>query len=82
MRPLTPPGDSERSFSFSDDGRLAYVAGAHAPTTPYSQLAWVDRAGHVERLPFEGPHAYDSLALSPDDRRAAVALAQEGEVQV
>lgn len=63
IRPLTPPGDSERSFSFSDDGRLAYVAGPYAPTTPYSQLAWVDRAGHVERLPFEGPHAYDSLAL-------------------
>jgi hypothetical protein len=82
MRPLTPPGDSERSFSFSDDGRLAYVAGAYAYTTPYSQLAWIDRTSHVERLPFEGPHEYHSLALSPDDGRAAVALAAEGELQV
>jgi len=82
MRPLYPPGGHERSFSFSGDGRLAYVAEEYSVSTPYTQLAWIDRAGRVERLPFEGPHETPSLALSPDGHRAAVSLAQEGELQV
>jgi serine/threonine protein kinase len=81
-RPLYPVGGREQSFSFSDDGRLAYIAAEFGTFTPYTQLAWIDRSGHVDRLPFEGPHEYRSLALSRDDRRAAVSLAQEGELQV
>jgi eukaryotic-like serine/threonine-protein kinase len=82
MRGLYPVGGRERSFSFSDDGRLVYVAAPDGIFTSYTQLAWVDRSGRVERLPFEGPAEWRSLTLSRDDRRAAVSLAQEGELQI
>ncbi len=81
-RPLYPAAGKERVFSFSDEGRLVYIASSSTAFSPYSQLAWIDRAGHVERLPFEGPHMYDGIALSPDGRRAAVSVYGEGELQL
>lgn len=81
-RPPDPVGSKEQILSFSTGGRLAYIASPTSFSTPYSQLAWVDRSGTVERLPFEGAHNKDGQALSPDDRRAAVTRLQEGEKQV
>jgi len=81
-RPLDPVGSKEQVFSFSTGGRLAYIAAPTSFSAPYSQLAWIDRSGEIERLPFEGAHSVDGHPLSPDDRRAAFTLLQEGEKQV
>ena len=53
----------------SSAGSLAYI-----PTAPHQyerRLVWVDRKGEVEPLPAP-PRSYQSLALSPDGRQAAV----------
>jgi dipeptidyl aminopeptidase/acylaminoacyl peptidase len=81
-RPLMPTGGRESNVSFSDAGPLAYVASESSFYNPYTRLAWVDRDGHVEPLPFEGHHYYNSLDLSPDGRKAAVTLMSEGQFQV
>jgi len=81
-RPPDPVGSREQILSFSTGGRLAYIASPTSFSTPYSQLAWIDRSGAIERLPFEGAHNRDGHALSPDDRRAAVTVLHEGEKQV
>ncbi len=80
-RPLDPVGSRERSVSFSDDGRLAYIASETGLANPFSALAWIDRQGKVAPLPFEGPHQR-SVELSPDGRRVAVTLTLDGENQV
>ena len=79
-QPLYPAGGKERVVSFSDTGRLVYIASPTLAAAPVSQLAWIDRAGGIERLPFEGSHLH--LALSADDRKAAVSLSETGELQV
>jgi Tol biopolymer transport system component len=62
-------GDNhEFDFSVSDDGVLAYQSGS-----PTSQLTWFDRTG--KKLNSLGePTNYWTVALSPDERRAAVSL--------
>jgi Tol biopolymer transport system component len=62
-------GDNhEFDFSVSDDGVLAYQSG-----NPNSQLTWFDRTG--KKLNSVGePANYDTVSLSPDERRAAVTL--------
>jgi Tol biopolymer transport system component/tRNA A-37 threonylcarbamoyl transferase component Bud32 len=62
-------GDNhEFDFSVSDDGVLAYQSG-----NPNSQLTWFDRTG--KKLNSVGESAnYDTVSLSPDERRAAVTL--------
>jgi len=81
-RPLFPAGGREHVVSASDGGRLAYIASASLGHAPYSQLAWIDRTGGVERLPFEGRHMSNVLTLSTDDRRVAVSAYGEGELQI
>jgi serine/threonine-protein kinase len=81
-RPLNPLGGRERTFAFADSGLLAYVASPHSYYSPHTRLAWIDREGRVEPLPFEGEHQYSSLEVSPDGGRVAVALAADGELQV
>ena len=80
-RPLDPVGSRERSVSFSDDGRLAYIASETGLASPYSALAWIDREGRIAPLPFEGPHQR-TIELSHDGRRVAVTLTLDGENQV
>jgi serine/threonine protein kinase len=61
-------GNHEFDFSVSDNGVLAYQSG-----NPNSQLTWFDREG--KKLSTVGdPGNYSTIALSPDDHRAAVGL--------
>jgi Tol biopolymer transport system component len=60
-------------FSATDSGVLVYQAGVAAGTP---QLMWIDRAGKSRKV--GNPAGYSDLALSPDARRTAAALAQQG----
>jgi len=57
-------------FSTSDTGRVAWLSGRGSD----SQLEWVDRDGHPVG-PLGKPGSYGQIALSPDDRRLAVEVA-------
>ena len=56
-------------YAFSDRGGLVYMPGGSGAF----QLAWVDRNGQVEPLPFE-PRASQYLDLSPDGQRIALEI--------
>lgn len=59
-------------YSFSAAGSLAYVPAS--PRQFERRLVWVDRKGSIE--PLSAPLGnYQSLSLSPDGRRVAVAIA-------
>ncbi|MCH7825567.1 MAG: serine/threonine-protein kinase, partial [Acidobacteria bacterium] len=58
-------------YGFSENGRLVYVPGAGAAGG--YQLAWVDRDGSVEPLPFE-PRDSSFLDLSPDGQFIALEI--------
>jgi dipeptidyl aminopeptidase/acylaminoacyl peptidase len=79
IRPLDPTGAAENYLDAARSGRLVYVPGASG-NAPYSRLVWIDRQGHVEPLPFLDYHT--TLALSPDQRHAAVARSAAGELQI
>ena len=64
-------GSRYASFSVSDTGVLVTARGLSRPTT---RLTWVDRAGRQLGTIGE-PAVYQSLALSSDERRVAVAFA-------
>jgi Tol biopolymer transport system component len=62
-------GSRLSSFSAASTGTLVYATGGRVGT----RLSWTNRSGNV--LETVGEQAsYTSLSLSPDDRRAAVAL--------
>ena len=63
-------GSRYASFSVSDTGVLVSARGVARPTT---RLAWTDRAGR-QLGTIGDPAPYQSLALSPDERRVAVVL--------
>ena len=65
------------NYGFSDNGRLIYVPGNVAAEG--FVLAWVDRDGRAEALPF-GPRDSSTLDLSPDGQR--VALQIQGGVEL
>ena len=56
-------------YAFSDRGGLVYIPGGGV--TAAFQLAWVDRDGQIEPLPFEPRSSY-FLDLSPDGQRIAL----------
>ena len=58
-------------YAFSDHGGLVYMSGG--ARTGIFQLAWVDRNGQVELLPFE-PRSSLNLDLSPDGQRIAIEI--------
>jgi serine/threonine-protein kinase len=58
-------------YAFSDRGGLVYMPGAGGSEA--FQLAWVDRNGQVEPLPFE-PRPSRYLDLSPDGQRTALEI--------
>ena len=58
-------------YAFSDRGGLVYMPGRGASDA--YQLAWVDRNGQVEPLPFE-PRSSQNLDLSPDEQRIALEI--------
>jgi len=57
-------------FSASENGALAYRAGAGQGTTITRQLSWFDRGGKATLAPVE-PATSTTLKLSPDGKRAA-----------
>jgi serine/threonine-protein kinase len=61
-------------FAWSEQGTLVYVP--YRP--PRRTLAWVDRKGAVEPLPFP-PGGYEEIALSPDGERLAAISTGEAE---
>jgi serine/threonine protein kinase/Tol biopolymer transport system component len=67
-------------FSASENGILAYRTGSIFPVT---QLRWFDRAGKVLGTVGEpGLGRYDTVALSPDGKNAAVAKDSGGALDV
>ncbi len=79
-RPLDPLGSSENYVDVARDGRLVYVPGGAPRSAPYSHLAWIDRHGRVERLPFDDTLGH--AELSPDQRHVAVTRFAAGDVQI
>ncbi len=79
-RPLDPLADAESYVDVARDGRLVYVPGRATRSGPYAHLAWIDRHGRTERLPFADN--LGSLALSPDQRHVAVSRFAAGDIQV
>lgn len=79
---LTRTSRWEAPFSVSDDGRLAFLAGA---ASELSQLVWMDRDGRDLELVGK-PADYRSVAVSHDGRRIAAHLldpkAQKGDIWV
>ncbi len=65
------PRTGASQYGFSDRGGLVYMPGGGFSAT--SQLAWVDRDGRVEPLPFE-PRPSGFFDLSPDDQRIALGI--------
>jgi Tol biopolymer transport system component/predicted Ser/Thr protein kinase len=65
-------------FSVSENGVLAYRAGSRFPNT---QLRWFDRTGKMLGA-VEDPGRFDSLALSPDGKTAAVAHGSGGALDI
>ncbi len=59
------------SFSVSTDGHLAYASGTNARGSVLRNLAWVDREGRAEVLPF-APRAFNVPRLSTDGTHVAV----------
>jgi Tol biopolymer transport system component len=70
---MTVPGAAKGAFSVSAEGTLVYLEGE---TTQESSLTWRDRRG-TELEQVGDLAAYDSVALAPDGRRAAVAIITE-----
>jgi serine/threonine-protein kinase len=62
-------------YSLSATGSLIYVPGGVQSTQ--TKLVWVSRSGE-ERPLAAAPHAYAYPRLSPDGRRVAVSIADEG----
>ncbi|MCL5742856.1 MAG: serine/threonine-protein kinase, partial [Acidobacteria bacterium] len=60
-------------FSVSQNGTLVYATGNVAATT--EAVVWVDRNGNAQQL-LEGRYGYFNPALSPDDRRLAISIAE------
>jgi serine/threonine protein kinase/Tol biopolymer transport system component len=62
------------NFSTSQAGTIAFQSGVDIPG---SELVWIDRSGHVlSRV--GAPDNYSDLALSPDDKKVAVAIDEGG----
>ncbi len=71
---LQSPSTGVAQYSFSSTGSVAYVAGSLGTGR---KLVWVDRKGAEQPLPAPA-HSYRSPRLSPDGRRVAVAIAEQG----
>ena len=71
---LANDADGGVSFDFSETGMLVYHTRGDLSAT--YQLAWVERDGQVEPLPFE-PRQSQYLALSPDEQRIALQILED-----
>jgi len=72
-------GLGDAAYAFTDTGILAYVPGGDVDvdTRDLTNLVWVDRQGREQPLGSD-PRSYGDLRLSPDGRRLAVSVVEEG----
>jgi serine/threonine-protein kinase len=67
---LSYPGSGSAHFAYSPAGTFVYMNGSE-PRLPYP-IAWIDASGNAQ--PLQAPPAlYETLRLSPDGKRLAVA---------
>jgi serine/threonine-protein kinase len=71
-------GTGDAIYSVGDDGTLAYVPGT---ALGLNRLVWVDPSGREYPVADSQPRIHNGVALSPDDRRAALAVGIVGERQ-
>jgi Tol biopolymer transport system component len=69
------PVSGAAQYSFSNTGSLVYVPGSVQATQ--RKLVWVDRNGTEQSLA-AAAHAYQYPRLSPDGRRVAVTIQEQG----
>jgi serine/threonine-protein kinase len=67
-------------YTFSDAGTLVFASGGAEGSA--GLLVWVDRQGQAQPLPKAPPHRYLVPRLSPDGRRAAVAIGNIAQADV
>jgi eukaryotic-like serine/threonine-protein kinase len=73
---LQSPFNGDAQYNFSATGLLVYVSGG-VQAAAQSRLVWVNRTGAEE--PLAAPaHAYSGPRLSPDGRRVAVGIGEQG----
>ena len=68
-------------FAIASDGTLVYAPRAGVLDAEPRQLVWVDRNGNEEVLSAP-PRLYSGPRISPDGRRIAAAVADEGNLDV
>jgi serine/threonine-protein kinase len=73
------PSNGVVGFSTSSDGALAYVPAAAFRVA--NRLVWIDRKGTVQPVT-NAIRAFEDPRLSPDGRRVAVTINQEGDRDV
>jgi serine/threonine-protein kinase len=61
-------------YAISDEGTLAYIPPVRRTRR---RLAWVGKGGALEQLPLE-PRGFSRPTLSPDEKRIAVQIEEEG----
>ena len=69
------------NYAVSRLGTLVYTPGWASEQTPMRTLVWVDRTGHEEPIKMP-PRRYGPLRLSPDDRRVAVGILDQGNTEI
>jgi serine/threonine-protein kinase len=69
------PAQGGSQFSFSDDGRLAYVAGEN--TVAEYPIVWVNRDGGMATL-LDTRGSYANPRLSPDGKRLSLTVLRDG----
>jgi serine/threonine-protein kinase len=75
----TSPAEGSGQFSFSDDGRLAYVTAEN--TVSEYPVVWVERTGQTSPLVAERG-TYANPRLSPDGKRLSMTVLRDGNWDV
>ncbi len=77
---MTKPSGAA-NYAVSRLGTLVYTPGWASEQTPMRKLVWVDRMGHEEPIKMP-PRRYGPTRLSPDDRRVAAGILDQGNTEI
>jgi serine/threonine protein kinase len=69
-------GNGGAIYSIGDDGTLAYTPGT---ASGMNHMVWVDPSGREQAVPDSQPRIHSNVALSPDGKRAALAVGIVGQ---
>jgi serine/threonine-protein kinase len=69
------------NYAVSRPGTLVYMTGGAGGETALRSLVWVDRNGHEEPIKAP-PRTYGPLRVSPDGKRLAVAIRDQGNSDI